>query len=121
MRPDLHIELGGGAVLRPYTPADADALYGLIDSNRVRLARWFHWVDDATDVTSQTVRPYHRRCPTAPAAARRRERTSSQRGSRAASMYRRPADSGSSPVSNRKAIGIWRRRCTPSFCRSTSQ
>ena len=54
MRPDLHIELGGGAVLRPYTPADADTLYGLIDSNRVRLARWFHWVDDATDVTSQT-------------------------------------------------------------------
>jgi ribosomal-protein-serine acetyltransferase len=54
VRPDLRIELGGGAVLRPYTTADADALYALIEANRVRLARWFHWVDDATDVSSQT-------------------------------------------------------------------
>lgn len=53
VRPDLHIELGGGAVLRPYTTADADALFGVIDANRVRLARWFHWVDDATDASSQ--------------------------------------------------------------------
>ena len=53
MRPDLHIELGGGAVLRPYTSANADALYALVDANRVRLARWFHWVDDATDAASQ--------------------------------------------------------------------
>ena len=37
VRPDLHIELGGGAVLRPYTTADADALFGVIDANRVRL------------------------------------------------------------------------------------
>jgi ribosomal-protein-serine acetyltransferase len=54
VRPDLHIELGGGAVLRPYGDGDAEALYGLIDANRVRLARWFHWVDDATDASSQT-------------------------------------------------------------------
>ena len=54
MRPDLLIELGGGAVLRPYADGDAEALYGLIDANRVRLARWFHWVDDATDPSSQT-------------------------------------------------------------------
>ena len=53
MRPDLLIELGGGAVLRPYADGDAEALYGLIDANRVRLARWFHWVDDATDASSQ--------------------------------------------------------------------
>ncbi len=53
MRSDLHIELGGGAVLRPYTSADADALFAVIDANRVRLARWFHWVDDATDASSQ--------------------------------------------------------------------
>jgi ribosomal-protein-serine acetyltransferase len=53
VRPDLHIELGGGAVLRPYTVQDAEALFGVIDANRVRLARWFHWVDDATDPASQ--------------------------------------------------------------------
>ena len=53
MRADLHIELGGGAVVRPYTPTDAEALFGVIDANRVRLARWFHWVDDATDASSQ--------------------------------------------------------------------
>ena len=47
--------------------------------------------------------------------------TLGQRGSRAATMKRRPADSGSSPVSSRNAIGICRRRRTPSFCRSTSQ
>jgi ribosomal-protein-serine acetyltransferase len=54
VRRDLRIELGGGAVLRPFTAGDADALYALIDANRVRLARWFHWVDDATDASSQT-------------------------------------------------------------------
>jgi ribosomal-protein-serine acetyltransferase len=53
VRPDLRIELGGGAVLRPFTVGDADALYAVIDANRVRLARWFHWVDDATDPGSQ--------------------------------------------------------------------
>ena len=53
MRPDLHIELGGGAVLRPFTAADAEPLFAVIDANRVRLARWFHWVDDATDVSTQ--------------------------------------------------------------------
>ena len=53
MRADLHIELGGGAVVRPYTPTDAEALFGVIDANRVRLARWFDWVDDATDASSQ--------------------------------------------------------------------
>ncbi len=54
MRSDLRIELGGGAVLRPYAMTDADALFAVIDSNRVRLARWFHWVDDAVDASSQT-------------------------------------------------------------------
>jgi len=54
VKPGLHIELGGGAVLRPYTLADADALFAVIDGNRVRLARWFHWVDDAIDASSQT-------------------------------------------------------------------
>jgi ribosomal-protein-serine acetyltransferase len=53
VRPDLRIELGGGAVLRPFTVGDAEALYAVIDGNRVRLARWFHWVDDATDAGSQ--------------------------------------------------------------------
>ncbi len=52
---------------------------------------------------------------------RRRRGHLGQRGSRAAIMKRRPADSGSSPVRSRKAIGICRRRRTPSFCRSTSQ
>jgi ribosomal-protein-serine acetyltransferase len=55
VRPDLRIELGGGAVLRPFALEDADVLYRVIDANRVRLARWFHWVDDATDASSQTV------------------------------------------------------------------
>jgi ribosomal-protein-serine acetyltransferase len=53
MRPDLHIELGGGAVLRAFTPDDLDALYEVIDLNRVRLARWFPWVDEATDAATQ--------------------------------------------------------------------
>jgi ribosomal-protein-serine acetyltransferase len=54
VRPDLRIELGGGAVLRPFTTGDAEALFRVIEANRVRLARWFHWVDDATDPSSQT-------------------------------------------------------------------
>ena len=53
MRPDLHIELGGGAILRAFTLDDMGALYEVIDLNRVRLARWFPWVDAATDATSQ--------------------------------------------------------------------
>jgi ribosomal-protein-serine acetyltransferase len=53
VRPDLRIELGGGAVLKPFTLEDAQRLYGVIDANRVRLARWFHWVDEATDASSQ--------------------------------------------------------------------
>jgi len=53
MRPDLHIELGGGAILRAFTTDDLDALYELIDLNRARLARWFPWVDDSTDPSSQ--------------------------------------------------------------------
>ena len=55
MRPDLRIELGGGAVLRPFTTEDADALFRVIEANRVRLARWFHWVDEVTDASSQTL------------------------------------------------------------------
>lgn len=42
------IELGGGAVWRTFGPEDADAIYALTDANRIRLARWFPWVDDAT-------------------------------------------------------------------------
>jgi ribosomal-protein-serine acetyltransferase len=53
VRPDLRIELGGGAVLRPFTTDDAEALFRVIDANRTRLARWFHWVDDSTDASSQ--------------------------------------------------------------------
>ena len=53
MRPDLRIELGGGAVLRPFTPDDMTELYAAIDGNRVRLARWFHWVDGVTDESTQ--------------------------------------------------------------------
>ena len=53
MRSDLHIELGGGAVLRAFTSEDIDALFAVIDLNRVRLARWFPWVDAATDASSQ--------------------------------------------------------------------
>ena len=52
MRPDLRIELGGGAVLRPFTSDDIEALLRVIDANRVRLARWFHWVDDIADESS---------------------------------------------------------------------
>ena len=53
MRPDLHIELGGGAILRAFTTDDLDALYAVIDLNRVRLARWFPWVEHATEASSQ--------------------------------------------------------------------
>jgi len=53
LRPDLHIELGGGAILRAFTDADAEALFSVIEANRVRLARWFPWVDAATDASSQ--------------------------------------------------------------------
>ena len=74
-----------------------------------------------TDVTWIDPRPYHRRSSRALAAAPAAASALGQRGSRAASRWRRPADSGSSPVRSRNAIGIWRRRCTPSFSRSTSQ
>ena len=53
MRPDLQIELGGGAILRAFTTGDLDALYEVIDLNRARLARWFPWVDHATEPSSQ--------------------------------------------------------------------
>ena len=53
MRPDLQIELGGGAILRAFTTDDLDALYELIDLNRARLARWFPWVEGATEPSSQ--------------------------------------------------------------------
>jgi ribosomal-protein-serine acetyltransferase len=51
---ELSIALGGGAELRSFRPEDAEAVYGLIDRNRVRLARWFPWVDDATDASTQS-------------------------------------------------------------------
>jgi ribosomal-protein-serine acetyltransferase len=41
-------------VLKPFAPEDAERLFSVIDANRVRLARWFHWVDDATDPSSQS-------------------------------------------------------------------
>jgi ribosomal-protein-serine acetyltransferase len=50
---ELSIELGGGALLRSYRPDDADAVYETIDRNRMRLARWFPWVEDATDASTQ--------------------------------------------------------------------
>ena len=53
MKPDLKIDLGGGAVLRPFTPDDSEALFAVLDRNRARLARWFHWMDDAVDASSQ--------------------------------------------------------------------
>ena len=53
MRPDLQIELGGGAILRAFTTDDLDALYEVIDLNRVRLARWFPWVENSTEASSQ--------------------------------------------------------------------
>jgi len=40
-------------MLRSFVPDDADAVYALIDRNRVRLSRWFPWVDEATDASSQ--------------------------------------------------------------------
>ena len=64
MRPDLQIDLGGGASLRAFTREDLDALYELIDLNRVRLARWFPWVDAATDASSQA--PWLERCAADP-------------------------------------------------------
>ena len=53
MRSDLQIELGGGAILRAFTTDDLGALYELVDLNRARLARWFPWVDGATEPASQ--------------------------------------------------------------------
>ncbi len=53
MIPDLYMDLGGGAVLRAFDTTDADTLFGLVDANRVRLARWFPWVDAASDASSQ--------------------------------------------------------------------
>jgi ribosomal-protein-serine acetyltransferase len=53
VRPDLRIELGGGAVLRTFTSDDMPELFRVIDANRVRLARWFHWVDGVTDESTQ--------------------------------------------------------------------
>ena len=53
MRPDLQIELGGGAILRAFTTDDLGALYELVDLNRARLARWFPWVDGSTEPASQ--------------------------------------------------------------------
>jgi ribosomal-protein-serine acetyltransferase len=45
---DVEIELGGGAVLRAWRPEDAEALNAVVQANRIRLARWFPWVDEAT-------------------------------------------------------------------------
>ena len=45
---DVEIELGGGAVLRGFRLEDAEALHAAVDANRVRLARWFPWVDGST-------------------------------------------------------------------------
>jgi ribosomal-protein-serine acetyltransferase len=56
VRSDLRIELGGGAVLRPFTPDDIPTLFGVVDANRVRLARWFPWVDRTTQ--ADDLRPW---------------------------------------------------------------
>jgi ribosomal-protein-serine acetyltransferase len=50
---DVEIELGGGAVLRGFRPEDAEALHAAVDGNRVRLARWFPWADDASVETQR--------------------------------------------------------------------
>jgi ribosomal-protein-serine acetyltransferase len=51
---DVQIELGGGAVLRSLSPDDGDAMFEVIDRNRVRLARWFLWADEAVDGAEQS-------------------------------------------------------------------
>jgi ribosomal-protein-serine acetyltransferase len=45
---ELSVELGGGAELRSMGPDDTEVLHELVERNRVRLARWFPWVDGAT-------------------------------------------------------------------------
>ena len=46
-------ELGDGAVLRRYTPDEAQVLFDLVDANRERLREWMPWVDPTTDVDTQ--------------------------------------------------------------------
>ncbi len=50
---DLEIDLGGGATLRSLRPGDGEVLAGLIETNRVRLGRWFAWADTAGDAAQQ--------------------------------------------------------------------
>lgn len=67
---ELSVELGGGAALRSLGPEHAEALFALIDANRVRLARWFPWVEGAS-VEGQAAwlsAPAHADQPFAPAA-----------------------------------------------------
>jgi ribosomal-protein-serine acetyltransferase len=38
-------DLGDGAVLRPYTMQDLDALWRAVEPERERLGRWLHWAN----------------------------------------------------------------------------
>ena len=40
-------------VIRPVTTSDADAVFALVDANRVYLARWLPWVDSIRTVTDE--------------------------------------------------------------------
>jgi ribosomal-protein-serine acetyltransferase len=40
-------------VLRGFRPEDAETLVAVVDANRVRLARWFPWADDASVETQR--------------------------------------------------------------------
>src|ERR671920_1440151 len=40
----MHVELSGGAHLRPLEEADADELFALTDRNRAHLEAWLPWV-----------------------------------------------------------------------------
>ena len=51
---ELEVELGGGAALRPMLPEHAERVYALVEANRVRLARWFPWAEDATLESQRT-------------------------------------------------------------------
>jgi ribosomal-protein-serine acetyltransferase len=48
------------ATIAPFKPEDAETLFALVDGNRVRLARWFPWVDGSTGPEVQ--RAFIERC-----------------------------------------------------------
>jgi ribosomal-protein-serine acetyltransferase len=46
----VHWDIGGGVVIRTYTPDDAQTLYDLIDANREHLRPWMIWEHTTTSV-----------------------------------------------------------------------